>query len=382
MRAFLYEKFYVIINHAMKKILIITNDNRLHIFSNSVLGGGYVVTKNLIDTFGDFEDVDLTVMSADTNDYDYKGIHFVHFDYDNFSAEKVRELEKYISDNNFDIVLTLNLYQMYKNAFLQSHSMVKRCSRSIFPINIIRKFLLRKRIEQEKKEFLYSDENSKFFAMSEIIKEDYVENFNLNSENVHVVYPGCKQVFENCPEIYKKDKLTFGIIAGSSINKGGHFFMLALGFVKLFGFDFNVNIIAPKFSKDLVMNFIVNVFGLKKRVKVWTFQENMTDFYKETDVLVLPSLNEAFGLVVPEAMSYGDFCLVSSTAGSAEIIENDKNGYLFNRGSFFNFVSALKNIINIYNNDFAKFVNLSKNAFETSKLYSWKNFALNIINKF
>jgi len=378
----LYEKFYVIINDTMKKILILTNDNRLHIFSNSVIGGGYVVTKNLIDTLGDFSDVDLTVMSADINDYDYKGIHFVHFDYDNFSSEKIKQLENFISDNNFDIVLTLNLYQMYKNSFLQSHSMVKRCSRSVFPINIIRKFLLKKRIEQEKKEFSYSDENSKFFAMSEIIKEDYVENFNLNPEHVHVVYPGCKQVFENCPEISKKDKITFGIIAGSSINKGGHLFMLALGFVKLLGLDFNVNIIAPKFKKDFVMNLIVNIFKLKKRVKVWSFQEDMSNFYKETDVLVLPSLNEAFGLVVPEAMSYGHFCLVSSTAGSAEIIENGKNGYVFNRGSFINFVSALKNIINIYNNDFEKFVDLSKKAFESSKLYSWKNFALNIINKF
>ena len=362
----MYEKFYVIINDTMKKILILTNDNRLHIFSNSVIGGGYVVTKNLIDTLGDFPDVDLTVMSADTNDYDYKDIHFVHFDYDNFSSEKIKQLENFIFDNNFDIVLTLNLYQMYKNSFLQSHSMVKRCSRSIFPINIIRKFLLKKRIEQEKKEFLYSDENSKFFAMSEIIKEDYVENFNLNPENVHVVYPGCKQFFENCPEISKKDKITFGIIAGSSINKGGHFFMLALGFVKLLGLDFNVNIIAPKFEKDFVMNLIVNIFGLKKRVKVWSFQKDMSNFYKETDVLVLPSLNEAFGLVVPEAMSYGHFCLVSSTAGSAEIIENGKNGYVFNRGSFINFVSSLKNIINIYNNDFAKFVDLSKKAFESS----------------
>ena len=33
-----------------QKILILTNSNCLHIFSKSVLGGGYVVTKNLINT--------------------------------------------------------------------------------------------------------------------------------------------------------------------------------------------------------------------------------------------------------------------------------------------------------------------------------------------
>ena len=366
----------------MKKILILTNDNRLHIFSTSVLGGGYVVTKNLIDTLGDLEDTDLTVMSADTNDYDYKGIHFVPFNYDNFSPEKVRELVKYIEENHFDIVLTLNLYEMYKNAFLQSHSMIQRCSRSIFPINIIRKLLLKKKIKQEKKEFDFSDEKSKFFAMSEIIKKDYVKNFGLIPENVHVVYPGCKQVFDNFPETVKKDKITFGIVAGSSINKGGHLFLLAAGFLKLSGFDFNINIIAPKFKKDFAMNFIVNIFGLKNCLKVFPKQEDMSEFYNDIDVLVLPSLNEAFGLVVPEAMSYGHFCLVSSTAGSAEIIENGKNGFVFNRRSFADFVSSLKNIVKLYNGNFEKFKKLSKNAFETSKKYSWKSFALNIINKF
>ena len=234
----------------------------------------------------------------------------------------------------------------------------------------------------QKKNFSYSDEKSKFFAMSETIKKDYVKNFGLNPENIYVVYPACNQVYEEFPEIRKKDKVTFGIVAGSSVNKGGHLFLLALGFVKLLGFDFNINIIAPKYDKDIAMKTIVNLFGLKNRTKILSFQEDMSGFYKDIDVLVLPSLNEAFGLVVPEAMSYGHFCLVSSTAGSAEIIENGKNGYVFNRSSFADFVLSLKKITELYKNNFEKFTELSKNAFETSKKYSWKNFALNIIDKF
>ena len=366
----------------MKKVLIITNSNSMHIFSDSVTGGGYVVTKNLANALCDMEDIDLTVMSADRCERSYKNIHFVSFDYDDFSPQKIKELEDYISENNFDIVLTLNLYQMYKNSFLQSHSIQKRCSRSIFPINIIRKILSKNKINGQAKLFSYSDEKSKFFAMSETIKRDYVTNLNLNPENVHVVYPGCKQIFEDCPEPVKRSSITFGIIAGSSINKGGHLLLFALGLIRLFGFNFNLDIIAPKYENDCLMKFTVKFFGLKERLKILPLQEDMTDFYKDIDVLVLPSLNEAFGLVVPEAMSYGHFCLVSSTAGAAEIIENGKNGYIFNRSSFCNFVLSIKNIIKIYDNNFEKFRELSQKAFETSKLYTWKNFALNIINKF
>ena len=372
----------LIFSEIMKKILVITNDNRLHIFCPTGIGGGYVVTKNLIETLAESEDIDLTVLSADTNSYDYKGIHFVNFDFGNFSEEKIGELEQYIQNGNFDGVLTLNLYQMYKNSFLQSHSIAHRCSRSMFPINIIRKFLSRKKIKEQEFYFSFSDKNSKFFAMSETIKKDYVKNLKLNPENVHVIYPGCTPVYENCPKAVKKDKITFGIIAGSSLNKGGHLFMLVMGIVKLLRFDFKINMISPKYEKDFVMKSIVRLFGLEKYVNILPFQSDMTNFYKNTDVLALPSLNEAFGLVVPEAMSFGHICLVSSTAGSAEIIKNNENGFVFIRSSVFDFISSVKKIIKLYNNDFEKFSELSENAFETSKVYTWKNFALNIINKF
>ena len=366
----------------MKRILIITNDNRLHIFCPTGTGGGYVVTKNLIETLADSENTDLTVMSADTNSYDYKGIHFVNFDFGNFSEDKINELEQYIQNGNFDCVLTLNLYQMYKNPFLQSHSIAHRCLRSMFPVNIIRKFLSRKKIEEQKFYFSYSDKNSKFFAMSETIKKDYVKNLKLNTDNVYVVYPGCKQVYENCPKTAKNDRITFGIIAGSSLNKGGHLFILVMGIVKLLGFDFKINMISPKYGKDFVMKGIVRLFGLEKHLNILPFQSDMTNFYRNIDVLALPSLNEAFGLVVPEAMSFGHVCLVSSTAGSAEIIKNGENGFVFNRNSVFDFIFSVRKIIKLYNDDFEKFSELSENAFETSKIYTWKNFALNIINKF
>ena len=45
-------------------------------------------------------------------------------------------------------------------------------------------------------------------------------------------------------------------------------------------------------------------------------------------MVVLPTLNEAFGLVVLEAMSAGLPLLVSSVAGAAELVEDGLNGLL------------------------------------------------------
>ena len=51
-------------------------------------------------------------------------------------------------------------------------------------------------------------------------------------------------------------------------------------------------------------------------------------YYAASDVLVLPTLNEAFGLVVLEAMSMRLPILVSSLAGASELIEDGLNGLL------------------------------------------------------
>ena len=105
----------------------------------------------------------------------------------------------------------------------------------------------------------------------------------------------------------------------------------------------------------------------------------MEYFYKSIDCLILPSINEAFGLVVLEAMSYSKPALVSSTAGACEIIDDNNNGFIFIRKSIYMLLKNLKKIINIYKNDFTLYQKISNEAYLTSKKYTWKNFALNVI---
>ncbi|WP_298236973.1 glycosyltransferase family 4 protein [uncultured Algibacter sp.] len=52
--------------------------------------------------------------------------------------------------------------------------------------------------------------------------------------------------------------------------------------------------------------------------------EEMKNFYKNMDVIVLPSLHEAFGLVLIEALALGIPVLVSSRFGALTFIDNNK----------------------------------------------------------
>ena len=50
---------------------------------------------------------------------------------------------------------------------------------------------------------------------------------------------------------------------------------------------------------------------------------------RESSVLVLPSLEEGFGLVVPQALNCGLPCIVSDRVGGKDLIRPGENGAIF-----------------------------------------------------
>jgi len=51
--------------------------------------------------------------------------------------------------------------------------------------------------------------------------------------------------------------------------------------------------------------------------------------YLTSDVLVLPSRFDGFGMVVTEAMACGLPVIVSSAVGAADLVEHGRNGWIF-----------------------------------------------------
>lgn len=70
------------------------------------------------------------------------------------------------------------------------------------------------------------------------------------------------------------------------------------------------------------------MLGLEKIVKFVSWVEDKKAFYNSIDVLVLPSLNESFGIVILEAFANNKVVISTKTDGPSEIIINGKNGLL------------------------------------------------------
>lgn len=80
--------------------------------------------------------------------------------------------------------------------------------------------------------------------------------------------------------------------------------------------------------------------------------KRLPEVYRKMDVLVLPSINEPWGLVVEEALNNGLPVIVSDRVGCAEEIVDKTNGLVFNHKSSNGLIKALLCMcdINYYNN--------------------------------
>jgi glycosyltransferase involved in cell wall biosynthesis len=61
----------------------------------------------------------------------------------------------------------------------------------------------------------------------------------------------------------------------------------------------------------------------------WLTPEEMTEYYRMADILVVPSWYEPFGMVVLEGMVHGLAVAASAIGGPAEILEHEHTGILF-----------------------------------------------------
>lgn len=74
-----------------------------------------------------------------------------------------------------------------------------------------------------------------------------------------------------------------------------------------------------------------------RRTPGWEFVgklrgEALVDLNRDADVLVLPSLEDSFGLVVPEALACGTPVLVTERTGARDLVREGENGWIVSAG--------------------------------------------------
>jgi UDP-glucose:(heptosyl)LPS alpha-1,3-glucosyltransferase len=96
----------------------------------------------------------------------------------------------------------------------------------------------------------------------------------------------------------------------------------------------------------------------------------MRDYYIASDLLLYPSHYETFGNVILEACACGIPVLTTKMVGAAELIKDNKNGFLVKSAQKIDRItSILEAYIKLPESEHNKF---SKRALSATKNYTWK----------
>lgn len=170
----------------------------------------------------------------------------------------------------------------------------------------------------------------KIIAISNMVKNDIINSYNIDEKKIKIVYNGFKLEKVNKAESFKNLKNEFSLennnekiflYVGSGFKrKGVKEFLEILSKLK------NNNFRAFIVGKEKKMSFYKNyakTLGLEKKVIFTGPRTDVKDFYSISDIFLFPTKYEPFGNVIIEAMNYENVVITTKSCGGGEIINQN-----------------------------------------------------------
>jgi glycosyltransferase involved in cell wall biosynthesis len=177
----------------------------------------------------------------------------------------------------------------------------------------------------------------RLIAVSGFIKRGLVEKFGFAAEQVRVIHNGvdpariektsCEEAAQAREKYGIGSEVVFSLVARITKSKGHYDVIEALRLLPA-GLNYKC-LIAGEGKDKRKLQELVARYGLGERVVFCGFQANIPALMKASDVILLPSHREPFGLSILEGMFSGKPLLVSSSGGIPEIVTNDCEGIVF-----------------------------------------------------
>lgn len=186
-------------------------------------------------------------------------------------------------------------------------------------------------------------------AVSDVIRED-IEKHYQRKQNVVVIPPGVDtDVFDadwiqsNRLTLRKNknigEKETVVLFVGSEFRRKG-----LDNLIPAIGEDMRLFVVG-KGERYEHYKKLAEQSGIEDRVHFEGFaEEDVRNYYAMADVVVLPSLSEAFGMTVLEGMACGLPVVVNQSAGASAVISHGNDGFVFTKPK--ELTAILKSLMN------------------------------------
>jgi UDP-glucose:(heptosyl)LPS alpha-1,3-glucosyltransferase len=189
-------------------------------------------------------------------------------------------------------------------------------------------------------------------CISEMVKREVIRHYDVSPDKLHVVYgPIDVEAFHPRLRAMHRDTIRrqynipdaapIAIHVGSGFaRKGVTMFLRAIAKVPgLHAF------VVGRDKRSSAYFSLARSLGIADRVVFTGGMSDVKPFYGASDVFVMPTIYEPFGLVYGEAMACGLPVVASATSGAADWIEHGKSGFVVDAADLTGIVRAIEHAI-------------------------------------
>ena len=227
-------------------------------------------------------------------------------------------------------------------------------------------------IDKKKKSFVDCDH---FICVSNNTKKDLLQYYDIEKSKISVIYHGANHLSKKLDKIYLKTNDPYILFVGKRA-KYKNFIFLLKTYAKSMKLMKNFKIVCfggDSFNKNEIKLIDKLKIG-KNIIHVKGNDELLGTYYFYARALISPSLYEGFGLNIIEAMSFNCPVICSNIDVFREICK--ENAIYFDP---YNEDELLNNLENyLFKDNFLK--NLSLNANDNAKKFTWKKNSTDTIN--
>lgn len=293
----------------------------------------------------------------------YKWIYYFHYRYN--------YLKKIISENNIDVISTHKIKESLLARRIKKHN--PRIM-NVFRVHthlegrdnkFIKRFILR-RIEKMTDKYV-----DIYIPISNKIKKELINKSKVDSKKVKVVYNGVNKLLSEVEipktktpistkiaiigELQPRKYQEFGI---QLIQKYNHNNSKKLELILIGGNTYNNYM--KKLKRLVETNNLENHVTFSGHLN---FSE-MADLLRNVDTILITSKFEGVPLTMLESMSMGKIVISSNVGAINEVIQHNRNGFLYESGNFQQALGVLKYV---FNRDHSELSSIRINAYNDWK---------------
>lgn len=209
-------------------------------------------------------------------------------------------------------------------------------------------------------------------TVSNAVQKTYSAYFTIDEKKVATIYNGVGKSLLSAGKnaAIPQNECIHILYVGRLVREKGLYLLLE-AFSKLnIDSDVWLQIVGDGEAREELEQYAKNL-SLEHVIVFEGFRSNVEDYLSQCDIFVLPTLQEAFGISIVEAMAYGCICVANAVGGLPEIITDGVDGFLSEKADVDHLLKTLEKAINLVEskND----VKMRENAKKRAKEFSIQN---------